>query len=104
MWLPDPAHAQRIAREWLTVAERSGSWLPAKYVQPKLVHNDYLGEMCQWVSEYVEEHAVFDAGVYDDQVDMTSQVIIRLYKKPGTKKPQGQASRSSAASAIAEMG
>jgi predicted phage terminase large subunit-like protein len=86
VWLPDPANAQRIAREWLAVAERSGSWLPAKYVQAKLVHNDYLGEMGEWVSEYVEEHAVFDAGVYDDQVDMTTQVIIRLYKKPGERK------------------
>jgi predicted phage terminase large subunit-like protein len=104
VWLPNNEHAQRIAREWLAVAEKPGSWLPAKYVRPKLVRNDYLGEMVEWVSEYIDQHAVFPAGVNDDQVDMTSQVIIRLYKKPGTKKSQGQTSRSSAASAIAEMG
>jgi len=40
-------------------------------VRPKLVRNDYLGEMVEWVSEYVEQHAVFPAGV-NDQVDMTS--------------------------------
>ena len=56
------------------------------------------------MSEYVEQHAVFPAGVNDDQVDMMSQVIIRLYKKPGTKQPPSHASRSSVATAIAEMG
>jgi phage terminase large subunit-like protein len=66
--------------------------------------NDYLGPMVEWTSEYVEEHAVFDAGVFDDQVDMTTQVINRLYKKQGTKKADRPTSRSSAASAIAEMG
>jgi hypothetical protein len=43
-----------------------------KYLRPKLVRNDYLGEMVEWVCEYVEQHAVFPAGVNDDQVDMTS--------------------------------
>ena len=30
-----------------------------------------------WIGDYVEEHAVFPAGAHDDQVDATSQMLIR---------------------------
>jgi hypothetical protein len=35
------ANSQRIAREWLAVPERSGSWLSPKLVRRKVAHNDY---------------------------------------------------------------
>ena len=68
--------------------------------------------MGECASECVEQHAVFPAGVYDGQVDITTHVIIQRYKKTDERrKPEGSRSsgcrgscsmRAGAASPIAE--
>lgn len=39
-------------------------------------------ELCPWVGQFIEEHASFPNGVYDDQVDATSQAINRMLLNP----------------------
>lgn len=40
--------------------------------------NCYLPENAIWVSDFIEEHALFPAGAHDDQVDTTSAALLRL--------------------------
>lgn len=38
----------------------------------------YLPDSAPWVEDFIEEHAAFDAGAHDDQVDTTSMALERL--------------------------
>lgn len=53
--------------------------LRAESVAPEVqAGNIYLPTNAAWVPLFVEEHAVFDNGVHDDQVDMMSQAVSQL--------------------------
>jgi predicted phage terminase large subunit-like protein len=45
--------------------------------------NVYVPLSAQWVSDYVEEHAAFPNGAHDDQVDQTSQALLRFSRRRG---------------------
>jgi predicted phage terminase large subunit-like protein len=49
------------------------------YVESGMVH---LPESAPWVADWIEEHAVFPNGAYDDQVDTTSMALARLFAAP----------------------
>ena len=36
-----------------------------------------------WVADYLEEHAAFPNGAHDDQVDQTSQALLRIMRRRG---------------------
>lgn len=48
-----------------------------------------------WVRDFVEEHAAFDNGAFDDQVDTTTMALLRLFGNPLTIAGPGGVSRSS---------
>jgi predicted phage terminase large subunit-like protein len=62
---PQPAGAKEARAGYTQLAGEAGQlWVPdAKYAP--------------WVGDYVEEHLAFPLGAHDDQVDTTSQVMIR---------------------------
>jgi acetate kinase len=39
----------------------------------------HVPENAPWVADWIEEHAVFPNGAYDDQVDTTSMALARLF-------------------------
>ena len=43
--------------------------------------NVYLPEDAPWIHDFIEEHAAFPTGKYDDQVDSMTQAIIHMNKK-----------------------
>jgi predicted phage terminase large subunit-like protein len=56
------------------------------YVEAGMVH---LPESAPWVADWIEEHAVFPNGAYDDQVDTTSMALGRLLGVSGATLPFG---------------
>jgi phage terminase large subunit-like protein len=41
--------------------------------------NVYLPEDASWLGDYIEQTAAFPRGKHDDDVDMTSQAVLRLF-------------------------
>lgn len=101
VFLPSREIALERARYWRKVAEASGSWLDPRYVSTRTTRNDPLGiELAEWVHNYIEEHAAFPAGTNDDQVDQTTQAIIRIYRPGGEIKPLKPATPSAARAVV----
>lgn len=48
--------------------------------------NVYLPEKATWIHDYVEEWIAFPNGAHDDQIDATTQALIRLDKKKKKSK------------------
>ena len=76
------AHISRI----IPVEPRGGKEARATSITPEFeAGNVYLPEYARWVEDYIEELVEFPLGSHDDQVDATSQALMRLQ---GRKKFQ----------------
>jgi predicted phage terminase large subunit-like protein len=63
----------------IAVEPEGGKQARAAAVAPFIeAGNVHIPESAPWVGDYVEEHAQFPLGAHDDQVDGTSQALLRL--------------------------
>lgn len=66
----------------------------AMSIQPQVeAGNVYLPESAEWVDAYVGEFESFPRAAHDDQVDMTSQALLRLARKASPAERYKQAAR-----------
>lgn len=72
----------------LIPVEPQGSKQARAYaVSPQIeAGNVYLPKNAHWVHDFVEEWVAFPNGLHDDQVDTTTQALIRLDQKKGNAK------------------
>lgn len=65
----------------LPIEPRGSKVIRAQAQAPQIESgNVYLPDpsIAPWVNDFIEEHAVFPNGAFDDQVDMTSQALMKL--------------------------
>jgi predicted phage terminase large subunit-like protein len=73
----------------IAVNPQGGKEVRANAVSPLVeAGNVWLPEYASWAGDYIEEHTVFPNGANDDQVDATTQALLRLrpFAKSRTKK------------------
>jgi predicted phage terminase large subunit-like protein len=66
---------------FIAVNPEGGKYARASAVSPQVeAHNVWLPspETHPWVRDYVQEHATFPTAAHDDQVDATSQALLRM--------------------------
>jgi predicted phage terminase large subunit-like protein len=77
-----PAVIDSLNRElggFIPVEPQGGKEARAAAVSPQVeAGNVFLPEGAPWLDGYIEEHAAFPKGANDDQVDATTQALIRL--------------------------
>lgn len=67
----------------LPVEPRGSKELRAEAIAPQFeAGNVYLPESAHWINDYVEELIVFNNGEFNDQVDATSQALMKLGEVP----------------------
>lgn len=63
----------------IAVNPEGGKEARAAAISPEVeAGNVFVPLQAQWVADYLEEHAAFPNGAHDDQVDQTSQALLRL--------------------------
>lgn len=68
----------------IPVNPEGGKESRAAAVSPEVeAGNVYLPLSAPWVADYIEEHAAFPNGAHDDQVDQTTQALLRFTRRRG---------------------